>query len=146
MPFSYENDQQIKEYVCDKISQGITLASICREDGMPNRMTIYRWIDDDKEFMLHIERAREAGSDAIADECLTIADDSSGDTMETEFGPKEDKEWTSRSKLRVETRLKLLSKWHPKKYGEKLDLSNKGDKFESPIFTVEVIKPQQDDE
>ena len=34
----------------------------------------------------------------------------------------EDREVTSRSKLRVETRLKLLAKWNPKKYGEKVAL------------------------
>jgi hypothetical protein len=30
-----------------------------------------------------------------------------------------DSEWISRSRLRVETRLKLLAKWDPKRYGDK---------------------------
>lgn len=30
-------------------------------------------------------------------------------------------------KLRIETRLKLLAKWNPKKYGDKLDLNHGGE-------------------
>ena len=72
-----------------------------------------------------MEKARESGFDAIANECLEIADDAALDTIETRFGPKPDKEWLARSKLRVETRLKLLAKWHPKKYGDKLQVEQK---------------------
>jgi hypothetical protein len=34
-----------------------------------------------------------------------------------------DFEWVARSKLRVETRLKMAGKLAPKKYGEKLDIN-----------------------
>jgi hypothetical protein len=38
-----------------------------------------------------------------------------------------DSEWISRSKLRVETRLKLLAKWDPKRYGDRLNLDHSGE-------------------
>ena len=87
---------------------------------MPGTSTIYEWMDADEALSGRIARAREDGWDQIALDALKIADDGSLDTIDTKFGPKPDKEWIDRSKLRVETRLKLLAKWDPKRYGEKL--------------------------
>ena len=57
----------------------------------------------------------------------------------TEFGPRVNAEHIQRSKLRIETRLKLLAKWNPKKYGDKLALEG-----EIGIRTVLVPKPVKD--
>lgn len=108
--------------ICDAVSTGTTLAQICRDLDIP-RIEIYRWIEADAEFATRMEAARAAGYDAIADEALAIADDDTFDTIESRMGPKLNKEWVARSKLRVEARLKLLSKWHPKRYGDKLELN-----------------------
>ena len=67
-------------------------------------------------------RAREKGEEAIAAECLDIADDTSQDMIDTAYGPRLNTEHVQRSKLRIETRLKLLAKWNPKKWGDKLDV------------------------
>ncbi|MNL64497.1 hypothetical protein D3C87_1887180 [compost metagenome] len=69
--------------------------------------------------------ARQLGYDAIAEETLEIADDGRNDWMqkvEEDEAPgwKLNGEHVQRSKLRIDTRLKLLAKWHPKKYGEKV--------------------------
>lgn len=109
--------------ICDAVSSGQTIAQVCRDLDIA-RHQIYAWIEADKEFAAAMEVARAAGYDAIADEAFAIADDSSFDTIETKFGPKLDREWVARSKLRVETRLKLLAKWHPKRYGEKLEIES----------------------
>jgi len=77
----------------------------------------------DTAFAARIACAREIGEEVIAQECLEIADDGSNDWVETKHGPQVNMECVNRSKLRVETRLKLLAKWNPKKYGDKLDLS-----------------------
>jgi hypothetical protein len=52
-------------------------------------------------------------------EALDIADENQHDTIKRQDGSEgPDSEWISRSRLRVETRLKLLAKWDPKRYGE----------------------------
>jgi hypothetical protein len=73
-----------------------------------------------------IARAREEGFDAIAAECLEIADtplvgakikkrgDGIEETREDMLGHR---------KLQIETRLKLLAKWDPKRYGDKIDVN-----------------------
>ena len=60
-------------------------------------------------------------------DALHIADDNSQDTRYGADGKEmPDSEWISRSKLRVETRLKLLAKWDPKRYGDKITAEHTG--------------------
>lgn len=120
----------IAQEIADRLSKGEPLAQICRDEHMPSVTTISTWKANDKDFSESIARAREEGFDAIADECLKIADDSSNDYMlkkEGEDYARLNAEHVQRSKLRVETRLKLLAKWDPKRYGEKLAIGGADD-------------------
>ena len=114
--------------ICDRLSSGETLADICRSDHMPEVRTVYDWSRDDLNFSANFARAREAGFDVIANDCLAIADDGTNDFVAKQneesgqTGQAFNAEHVQRSKLRVETRLKLLAKWDPKRYGEKLGL------------------------
>jgi len=110
--------------ICERLSKGEPLAAICRDKRMPDPSTVFDWRERDDSFSQAIARAREAGFDAIAQECLTIADSTEHDDEFTESGGvKPNSEWISRSRLRVDTRLKLLAKWDPKRYGDKIDLN-----------------------
>ena len=115
--------------ICEGLAEGVPLAQLCREPGMPGRRTVYDWQESSPELAAHIARAREAGFDQLAEETLAIADNTGfedEDTIITERGSFPNKEWVMRSKLRVETRLKLLSKWDPKRYGETKKLEHTG--------------------
>ena len=102
------------------ISDGKTLRDYCRQENSPGFNTVYDWLDKGNDFAVRFARARETGHDVIAEECLSIADDSSDDVEYTQNGPRPNSEFIQRSKIRIETRLKLLSKWNPKKYGDKI--------------------------
>lgn len=107
------------EKVIDGLRKGTPLTIICAPDDMPCDDTIRIWADGDEELARAIARAREAGFDQIAMDALAIADEvTERDTILTQHGEIPNKEWLLRSKLRVETRLKLLSKWDPKRYGD----------------------------
>lgn len=112
--------------ICSRIADGEPLRQICRDEHMPAWQTVYGWMEANADFAKRIARARELGYDAIAQECLDIADDKSSDTISTDNGDRANTEWIGRSKLRIETRLKLLAKWDPKRYGEKMDLQHSG--------------------
>lgn len=129
--------------ICDKISRGIPLAEICRQDNMPDRSTIYDWINDNPDFSLRFARARDIGFDAIAEEALDIADDSTNDWMDRRISEDLtirvlDAEHVQRSKLRIETRLKLLAKWSPKKYGDKTDITTNGKDIQPVSFIIQA--------
>lgn len=120
MPYEKE---PIKEEIIKRLSEGEPLRPICRENGKPSFKTIYRWLDEDPDFSAKFWRARELGYDAIAEDCLEIADDARNDWMVKKGEDGKDiyqynKENVQRSKLRVWTRLQLLAKWS-NKYSDK---------------------------
>lgn len=103
---------------------------------MPHWTTVYRWQEDFEEFRIRIARARELGEDAIAQECLRIADEGINDTYIDDKGNvRVDYDHIQRSKLRIETRLKLLAKWNPRKWGDKVDV-NHGGQPDNPLSVL----------
>lgn len=132
--------------ICARLAEGEPLAQICRDEGMPAVRTVSDWKASHATFAADFARAREEGFDRIAADCLDIADDQSGDTIQTEHGERANTEWISRSKLRIETRLKLLAKWDPKRYGDKVTQEHVNPDG-SGIFTgitVQFVKPASD--
>lgn len=117
------------------------MRSICEDDDMPARSTVYEWLDEDTHgFPDQYARARARQAETMLDEIIEIADDSSNDTLITDFGPKPDAEWISRSKLRVDARKWAMSKLAPKKYGDKLDVTSGGEKIPSGIVEVRYVE------
>jgi terminase small subunit-like protein len=107
------------------ISEGKPLREFCRQEGSPAWRTVYDWLEANVDFAARFVRARDMGADAIAEEALEIANtplEGVRREMGGKDGPKEIYEdMLGHRKLQVETRLKLLAKWHPKKYGDKID-------------------------
>lgn len=115
--------QEIADEICERIANGTPLREICRDDNMPAWRTVYDWMDADADFSARIAHARELGEEAIAQECMLIADTpqvgirttikpSGTETTETDM--------IEHRRLQIDTRLKLLAKWNPRKWGEKL--------------------------
>lgn len=123
---------EVLDEIVRRIGEGETLRAISREEHMPAWQTVYEWLAADTEFSRRIACARETGFDAIAEEALDIADDGTNDWIERESVRTGipyvalNEEAVQRSKLRIDTRLKLLAKWSPKKYGEKQTLEHTG--------------------
>lgn len=119
---------EVVDRILEGLSEGKTLTSLCADPEMPNRSTFIDWVNGDRVLSQRFAHARETGYDVIAEECLKIADFSALDTLiaEKTGNPMADTEWIARSRLRVDTRLKLLAKWYPKKYGDKLDIEHSG--------------------
>lgn len=109
----------VEQAICARLAKGEPLAAICRDEAMPAWRTVYDWVEQDQAFAADIARAREEGEEAIASDCLGIADDAGNDYRMGEKGLLVDHDHIQRSKLRIDTRLKLLAKWNPKKWGER---------------------------
>jgi hypothetical protein len=112
--------------ICERIAttaRGIDF--ICEsDDSLPSARTVHNWLNAHPGFLQSYLRARERQADLLFDECLEIADDSTGDTKTVEYesgasSTQCNSEWISRSKLRVDTRLRMAGKLSPKKYGER---------------------------
>ena len=125
----YTEELAIK--ICTEIAcTTLGLKSLCKlHDEFPSHGTIFNWLATNKVFLDLYTRAKEMQAENIADEMLEIADDGSNDLMTIVKGDSsyemENKEVTSRSKLRIETRKWISAKLLPKKYGEKSQIDIK---------------------
>ena len=133
--------QETADELLTWIANGNTLRSYCRQEGRPAWRTIYHWLDKDPEFLARIAHARDMGADAIAEETLEIID-----TMPMTAGgdnPRLDSAHVAWMKNRVELRMKLLSKWNPKKYGDKVGVQHEGSM--KLVVATGVPGPDDDD-
>lgn len=63
----------IREQILAQLAEGQSLVSICKRDGMPNRATVQRWQNDDKDFDAAVTHAREEGYILRADRAVIEA-------------------------------------------------------------------------
>ena len=130
---------ELIDELCERLSKGEPMAQICRDDHMPAVPTINKWRLEDPDINSRVAQARDEGFDAIAQDCLNIADDNGKDTRITDKGVEvTDHDVIQRAKLRVETRLKLLACWDPKRYGNKVDLTSNGNSLPAPTIMLNV--------
>lgn len=135
-----EYTQEMGDLICERIAtHSLGVKRLCAKYGdMPAEYTIQRWRYRVPEFRVQYAQAKMIQADLLAEECLEIADDSSGDERMTEDGKTMiDGEFVARSRLRVDTRKWLASKLLPKQYGDKSLLEQKTE--ENELLKQELI-------
>lgn len=129
---------EIADLLCERLAEGESLRTICAEEGMPNKATVFRWLAAHDDFATIYARAREVQTEVLADELVEIADDGSNDWMQKNFGEEtrwvENGEALRRSQLRISTRQWLAERMLPKKYGNKQQLT--GADGQSPVQVI----------
>jgi hypothetical protein len=130
--------QETASLICERLVEGESLRSICRDEAMPAIRTVFLWLGKHEAFMQQYAHARESQADTYADEIIDIADDGSGDWIIDSDGNKRvDQDCIARSRLRVDSRKWIASKLKSKKYGEKVEQTHVGDK-ERPIVLAPI--------
>jgi hypothetical protein len=140
---------ELAERILVKLAEGERLSRICEADDMPSRGLVHRWVvskdDEHKGFREAYLAARAAGAFGYADEIIEISDDSDNDTKTVGSGENEreaqNTEWITRSKLRVDSRKFLMSKFLPEIFGDRVNVAGVAG---APIETKE-INPQSRD-
>lgn len=131
---------ELAEAVCDAVSttpRGLDF--ICETNkAFPSARTVHRWLAANESFRQSYVLARERQADLLFDECLEIADDRSGDTKIVGRDGEErevmDAEFVARSKIRIDTRMRMAGKLAPKKYGDKIQVGGEGEGGAIPII------------
>lgn len=133
--------QKVCDEIIERVSSGEPLAQVCRDAHMPALRTVYDWMENDAELSARFARARVVGYDMIAADALRIADtphigqvvresDKDGTVVTTE-------DMLGHRKLQIETRIKLLAKWDPKRYGERVEVA--GDATSPIVQRIERV-------
>jgi len=138
---------EVEDAICAGLQRGIPLRQLCR-DLEVSKSAVYEWEQADPEFAGRIARARVIGHDELAEQCLEIAD-TPVEGVERIIKPdgaiEERKgDMLGHRKLQIETRMKLLSKWDPRRYGEKVAIGGADDlppvKTETSLTAEEAYK------
>lgn len=126
-------NEELLDEIVERLAGGEPMAQICRDPGMPTARTVRNWMEQRGDHVFAaIAGAREDGEDWLAAECLLIANTPQPGVIEKQELDKKGKlvvterrteDMLGHRKLQIETRLKLLAKWNPKKYGDKIEHS-----------------------
>jgi len=117
--------EELGDKICKRIADGESLKKIGEDNKMPDRSTLHDWILNREQFSHKYEKAVNVRTENMADDLNDIADNKDGEVQ--------------RDRLRVDTRKWYLSKIVPKKYGDKLDLTSKGEKLPTPIIPLDNV-------
>jgi hypothetical protein len=106
-----EFTQKMSDYICEQLAEGRSLISICKDDNVPSRGTINKWIRENEEFCANIARAREEQADYYLDKQIEFTELATGDDFQLRRFQADNLKW-------------VASKLRPKKYGDKLEVKN----------------------
>lgn len=123
-------DRETVDRILAAIGKGASLRAACKDEDIPHG-TFCGWVVDDVDGIAdRYAHACQSRAMLWAEEIVEIADDSSQDEIEDpETGKTRfNSEFAQRSRLRVDTRKWLLSKVLPKVYGDRIDVTSKGEK------------------
>jgi hypothetical protein len=124
---------EIQAEVLHRLSEGESLRAICAGDDMPDASAVVLLCERDALFAQQYAHARNKGLDAIAEQALLIADDTTEDA--------------NSRRVRLDARKWFLSKLRPDKYGDvsALQLSGPGG---APIeqrteIAIKLVRPTE---
>lgn len=145
-PSSYTSERG--DAVCAALASGLSLSQVCKQEGMPDPATVYRWIQAQPEFRDKYAQAREIQAEVLIGEIIEIADDTTRDVdFDDEGNARQNSEYINRSRLRVDARKWYASKVLPKKYGDRLEVA--GDPAAPlipPKILIEFVAPPKIEE
>jgi hypothetical protein len=114
--------QEKVDAILSDVSAGVPLAQAVKKIGM-GLTTWYDWTYANPELAERFARARAAGHDIIATSTLEIADEPPPLNERGGVDPG----YVAWQKNRIWTRLQLLAKWDPKRYGDKVTVGGDSD-------------------
>lgn len=115
---------ELADTICARLSEGESLRSVCKDENMPSRQTVFNWMRTHKGFLDQYARAKQESADAMAEDILTIAEV----TVEmVQENPEVAGPIVQAQRLHVDAKKWLMSKMKPKKYGDQIDITSKGE-------------------
>jgi hypothetical protein len=137
--YNKEQKEAILNSIFDDISKGLSLRKACKNGGIP-RMTFYNWIDEDQKSIDRYTRAKEQGIEARFE---SIEEDYNEEPQRDPETGKIDSAWVQLQRLKIDSKKWELSKLAPKKYGDKIDVTSKGESIQTPsIVNVKIVEPE----
>lgn len=130
--------QELADKICEQLSQGMSLRSICLDDDMPSGVSIFAWLRKYPEFLKQYERACDERTESQQEIILDLGDKAIEHAEEAD--PKASNAIVSAYKLKSDNLKWSMSKMKPKKYGDKIDMTTNGKDLPTPIYGGQSTK------
>lgn len=98
--------------ICERLAQGESLRSICRDPNFPDAVTVWRWLNNYPEFRNQYAQARDRQADSYFDMII----DEAFSAHDAQIG-----------RLRVDALKWVSSKLAPKRYGDRIEHEHTGE-------------------
>lgn len=118
MKYSFEEKARIIAEVLGLLVTGMSTTRAAKLAGVPVT-TFLDWCDADEALAVRYARAYRTSADAMAEELMAIADE---EPRLTQHGTIDSGDVANR-RLRADARKWILSKQHPSKYGDRLQVA-----------------------
>ncbi len=117
-------EEELIFVICAQVASGVTLTDWCAHYVL-ERGLVWAFLTEKEEWFERYQRALRGVADHLVSEVVAIADDSSGDTT---VGPRGgevmDTEYVARSKIKIDTRMKLAGYYDKTRFGRDSDTSS----------------------
>ena len=136
-------NEEVASELIDRVEAGEALTTMCKNTHhFPSVRTLYNWKANYPDFAARLEKAQDHGYDAIADQCIEIADtplegrkekrNAQGQITELEVGDN-----VARSKLMVATRIRILElRCQRYRASEAKDKQQRGEKLADKLARI----------
>lgn len=118
--------QEVADFICEQISEGKSLRSICNEEDMPSVTTVMRWLKSGVEFREQYARSKDDSADAHAERIHQLAEEAI-----------ENPDKANAYRVAIDAFKWTASKLKPKKYGDKLALGGDPDGVPVQVSVVD---------
>ncbi len=118
-PVVYGIDNPCWQKLCEQISEGKSLSTAIKAEGMPSYQLVMLMLRNNPEFRTMYEKAVESRADRLAEEIIELADQQIPDGLE---GPMASA-WVQQKRMQVDARKWVASKLKPKTYGDRIDVA-----------------------
>jgi hypothetical protein len=109
--------EEIAAEICTRLSHGETLSKICKDDHLPSRTTVLKWVNEDPNYGNRFARARDLQFEYWADNLADVGD-----------AVRDKPEQVPAARLDSENKRWLLARLKPSLYSEKFqaDITSAG--------------------
>jgi len=115
--YTITDKHEIQSVLLERVANGESVNSVCKDPDMPTRGMVYDWsYDDPSLFGNKFARALDNRAHCLLDDCIDIADNI--DFNETDAAILSAR--INHAKMRIDARLRVIGKMSPNRYGDKV--------------------------
>lgn len=141
MAYSAEEIELMFGRLISGIREGRSVRSILRDEGMPSRDTLDKWLESDS---IKVDQYARALEDRAELKFESIEADYMEEPQRDPESGRIDSAWVALQRLKIDAKKWELAKMMPKKYGDKQEIDHKNN-GESFIPIINIHAPKQSD-